>query len=242
MDQPRLALLNASHDDLNTTRNFRRELDASLSEFDVTADSLPSSYAYDGVVITGSRSSVYWDEPWIDPTKAWVRGAIERDLPCLGVCWGHQLLGDVLGGTVEDMGVYEVGYSTIEHTGDSLLFDGIDSEFTSFTSHSDALTTLPPNATPIAENEYSNHGFRCGRCFGIQFHPEYDIRSARDLIRQKDLSSDRETELLESVTADAYERACASKLVFENFLGFVKAVSGSNSPTSNPPIPSDRTG
>src|SRR6056297_3272092 len=107
MRRPRLALLNASHGDENVPRNYRRELSGSLEEFDVTDGSLPADYGYDGVVITGSRASVYWEEPWIDATKDWVAGAVERDLPCLGICWGHQLLASVLGGEVADMGVYE---------------------------------------------------------------------------------------------------------------------------------------
>ena len=76
------------------------------------------------MIVTGSRSSVYWDEPWIPPLKGWVGDAIERDVPFLGVCYGHQLLADVLGGTVEGMGDYEIGYNPITRTADSPLFDG----------------------------------------------------------------------------------------------------------------------
>ena len=54
----RIALLNASHNDPNTTRNFRRELDADLSEFSVTDGDLPDGYGFDAVVVTGSRASV----------------------------------------------------------------------------------------------------------------------------------------------------------------------------------------
>jgi len=224
MSQLRLAVLNAAHQDENTTRNFRRELDASLSEFSVTDGEFPDDFAFDGVVVTGSRSSVYWDEPWIEPTKAWVREAIDRGLPCLGVCWGHQLLAAALGGTVSDMGVYEVGYSEIEQVSDSRLFDGIGQTFTAFTSHSDAVTELPPGAEPLAENEYSNHGFRKGRVFGVQFHPEYDMKTARDLVKRKELSDDRLQSVLDEITAENYQTACEAKLVFENFTEFAREV------------------
>ncbi len=222
MSQLRIAVLNAAHEDRNTTRNFRRELDASLSEFDVTSGETPDSFEFDGAVVTGSRSSVYWDEDWIQPTKAWVSDAIDRGIPFLGVCWGHQLLADVLGGTVEDMGAYEVGYSSIEQVGESRLFDGIDTEFTAFTSHSDEVSTLPPGSEPLATNEYSNHGFRKDRVFGVQFHPEYDTKTARELVHRKELSDERLQSVLDEITEENYQQACEAKLVFDNFLAFVR--------------------
>ncbi|SFC26023.1 GMP synthase (glutamine-hydrolysing) [Halobiforma haloterrestris] len=224
MDRLRIAVLNAAHRDENTTRNFRRELDASLSEFDVTEGEIPTDYDYDGAVVTGSRSSVYWDEEWIDATKGWVAEAIDRGVPFLGVCWGHQLLADVLGGTVEDMGTYEVGYSDIEQVADSRLFDDVPGEFLAFTSHSDAVSELPPGAKPLAENEYSNHGFRKDRAFGVQFHPEYDSKTARELVHRKELSDERLESILEEITAENYRRACPAKLVFDNFLEYVREV------------------
>ncbi|WP_049924247.1 type 1 glutamine amidotransferase [Halopiger djelfimassiliensis] len=229
MSQLRIAVLNAAHRDENTTRNFRRELDASLAEFDVTDGEVPAGFEFDAAVVTGSRSSVYWDEDWIRSTAAWVDDAIERGLPALGICWGHQLLADVLGGTVEDMGAYEVGYSEIEQVADSRLFDGISGEFTAFTSHSDAVSELPPGATPLAENRYSNHGFRKDRVFGVQFHPEYDPETARELVHRKDLSDDRLESVLAEITAENYREACEAKLVFENFLEFVREIAADGS-------------
>ncbi len=222
MHQPQLAVLDASHGDPNTRRNFRRELDASLAEFDVTNNQLPTTFEFDGLVVTGSRSSVYWDEPWIEATKAWVEEALARDLPALGICWGHQLLAAVCGGTVEPMGVYEVGYSEIERLGESQLLAGIPEAFTAFTSHSDAVTELPPNATPLAENEYSVHGFRADHVFGVQFHPEYDPKTARDLVYEKDLSTEQREAVLAEITAENYAAAGPAKRVFENFLEVVR--------------------
>ncbi|WP_222915577.1 type 1 glutamine amidotransferase [Natrinema sp. SYSU A 869] len=224
MDQLRVAVLNAAHRDENTTRNFRRELDASLAEFDATDGTVPDDFDYDGAVVTGSRSSVYWDDDWMAPVKKWVGDAIDRGIPFLGVCWGHQLLADVLGGTVADMGAYEVGYSEIEQTADSRLFDGIDDTFTAFTSHSDAVAALPSGAEPLAENDYSNHGFRKDRVFGVQFHPEYDMRTARELVHRKELSDERLESILGEITEANYREACEAKLVFDNFLEFVRNV------------------
>ncbi|WP_254532159.1 type 1 glutamine amidotransferase [Natrinema gelatinilyticum] len=243
MSHVRIAVLNAAYRDENTTRNFRRELDASLAEFDVTDGTVPDDFDYDAAVITGSRASVYWDEDWMRPLTEWVGDAIDRGMPFLGVCWGHQFLADVLGGTVDDMGVYEVGYSEIEHRGNSRLFDGIDESFTVFTSHTDEVSELPPGSTPLAENDYSNHGFRKDRVFGVQFHPEYDIATARGLVNRKDLSDERRETLLDEITETNYQRTCEAKLVFDNFLEFVREVTATDAATDEPPREtSPRTG
>jgi GMP synthase (glutamine-hydrolysing) len=220
--RPRIALLDASHDDPNTPRNFRRELDADVSRFDVVDREFPDHEAFDALVVTGSRASVYWDEPWIDETRAFVRDALDHGVPALGVCWGHQLLADALGGTVEPMGEYELGYRTVRHSGAG-LFEDVPEEFTVFTTHSDAVMELPEGADRIAENDYGIHGFRHDNVYGIQSHPEYDPRTAEDVVRGKDhLPEERIESVCEGITDEAYAAAKPAKNVFDNFCASVQ--------------------
>ena len=212
----RIALLNASYGDFNTARNFRWELDGDLSVFSAVDRELPTSYEFDAVVVTGSRASVYEEEPWIADARDWVAGALDRGLPALGICWGHQLLADVLGGTVEPMGEYELGYRTVRHTGDD-IFEGVPETFTVFTTHSDAVTDLPPDADRIAENEYGIQGFRHGNVYGLQSHPEYDPRTAEAVTRGKDLPEERIESVCAGITESTYDEAKAAKRVFDNF-------------------------
>jgi GMP synthase (glutamine-hydrolysing) len=227
-DRPRLALLVAAHDGDSTRRNFRRELDADLVELDAH-DSLPpvERLDVDGIVVTGSRSSVYGDEAWVPPLVEWVRTAVEdHDLPALGVCFGHQTLATALGGRVEHMGDYEIGYREIDRDGDDPVLDGVDDRFLAFTTHQDAVVDLPPDATRIASNDYGVQGFRVGRAWGVQFHPEYDLDTAARIAETKrdhDLLTGAEIdEVLTGVTAENYDRACGTKRLFENFLGVVE--------------------
>ena len=222
MTRPRIALLNAAHDGDHTRRNFRRELDADLVEYRTTERDLPKDFAFDGCLVTGSRASVYWDEPWIADLKAWVGEAVDRGLPFLGVCYGHQLLADVLGGEVEAMGDYEIGYRTVEHDGEAALMAGVDPEFTVFTTHSDRVTEVPPGAEVFAENDYGVHGFRAGDVWAVQFHPEYDLETAESVTRGKDLPDDRIQRVLDGIHDDNYAAACEAKQLFENFLRFVR--------------------
>ncbi|WP_324664531.1 type 1 glutamine amidotransferase [Haloarcula sediminis] len=221
----RLALLNAAQAADETRENFRRELDADLDVFHCPSGEVPPDFRYDGFVVTGSWASVYWDREWIGRLKTWVGDAVEAGLPALGVCYGHQLLADVLGGRVRSMGEYEIGYRTVEQDGDNRLLDGLDDRLTVFTTHSDHVVEAPPGATVFARNDYGIHGFRKDRVFAVQFHPEYDMATARSVTRGKDELPDQRIEaVLADITVDNYEVACEAKQLFDNFLAFVEEV------------------
>ena len=223
--RPRIALLNAAHDGAANRRNFRRELDADLVEYDVTERELPADFAFDGCLVTGSRASVYWDEPWIADLESWVGDAIDRGLPALGVCFGHQLLAHTLGGRVEPMDDYEIGYRTVEHDGENELLDGVSESFTVFTTHSDHVARLPPGAEQFAENDYGVHGFRKGHVFSVQFHPEYDPETAEMVTTSKDeLADERVKRVVDGITAENHRAACEAKRLFENFTDYVRTV------------------
>jgi GMP synthase (glutamine-hydrolysing) len=222
MSRPRIALLVAAHEDHHTSRNFRREVDADLVEYHVPGGQLPETYDFDGAIVTGSRASVYWDEDWIPTLKEWVGEAVDRGVPFLGVCYGHQLLADVLGGTVEPMDGYEIGYRTVEHDGSSRLLEGIDREFTVFTTHSDAVTEVPPEAEVVAENDYGIHGFRTDGVWTVQFHPEYDMDTAERVTKGKDLDEERRERVLAGINPENYDAACEAKRLFENFVDLVE--------------------
>lgn len=233
MSTPRIALLNAAHDEAETRRNFHREVDANLTEYDVTERELPRTLGFDACIITGSRASVYWDRPWIAELKEWVGPAVRRGMPFLGVCFGHQLLASVLGGSVKHMGEYEIGYRRIEHDGECPLFEGIDDRFTAFTTHSDHVTRLPPGARRVAKNEYGIHGFRKDDVFAVQFHPEYDTAMAERITRGKDeLTEETRQRVLDDINDDNYAAACETKAVFDNFVAYVRNRRDAEEPTA----------
>ena len=220
----RIALLNTAHKREMTRRNFRREIDADTVEFHCPSGEVPAGFGYDGFVVTGSGASVYRDRDWIDSLKTWVSGAVEAGLPGLGVCFGHQLLADAMGGRVEDMGEYEIGYRTVRHDGENDLLVGVEEEMTVFTSHSDRVAEKPPGSTVFARNDYGIHGFRKGDVFGVQFHPEYDMETAEEVAKGKegDLPQERIERVLDGVHRDNYREASEAKNLFDNFLSYTE--------------------
>lgn len=223
MERIRLALLMTSYERYHTRRNYRRELDADLVEYEVTDGDLPEGFEFDGFVVTGSAASVYWDEGWIARAGAWATEALERGIPALGICFGHQFLADVLGGTVEDMGEYELGYRSVRRAGESTLLSGLPEEFVVFETHSDRVVELPPGARLTAENEYGVQGFETDLAYAVQFHPEYDTETAREVTRGKEtVTEQRKRRVLDGIDEETYREACEAKVLFDNFTGLVR--------------------
>ena len=69
-------------------------------ESEASPRALPDPESVAGIVVTGSGAMVSHREPWSEATAAWLALAAQTDTPCLGICYGHQLLAHALGGSV----------------------------------------------------------------------------------------------------------------------------------------------
>lgn len=219
-----VALLNAAYNGDATRENFSRDVPADLDYYDATDGDLPDHDDVDAAVVTGSKASAYWEEAWIDSLRSWLREADDRDLPIFGVCFGHQIVADALGGTVGDMGEYELGYHAVDRVAESPLFDGVDEEFVAFCTHHDEVTELPPGAQLTARNEYAIQGFRRGNAFGVQFHPEFDRDTAERVASGKDLPDEEVDHALATITDERVAAADRTKRVFGNFVRYAESV------------------
>jgi GMP synthase (glutamine-hydrolysing) len=232
-DGPHVALLDASLGDTHVQRNFTRELDARLSIVRVSegeplapwpdAGAPRADWPYDALIVSGSQSSVYDDRPWIASVERYVQRVLASQAPVLGVCWGHQLLAQALGGTVRNQERYELGYVSVEQVAEDPIWDDVPHPFTVFATHSDAVTRLPQDATLLAENEAGVQAFRHGSAVGVQFHPEYDRRCAQDMIRRKSLPDAEKQAARDTITDANVQAARAPKQLLHNFLRMAKA-------------------
>jgi GMP synthase (glutamine-hydrolysing) len=144
---------------------------------------------HDGIIVTGSTSSAFRPEPWMEPLLAFLRRAEHTGVPLLGVCFGSQILAQARGGEVVlNPAGWEIGGVSIGLTPagmDDPLFEGIPSRFRSLATHEDRIETLPPGAVLLAGNDGTPvQAFRIGQAvWGVQFHPELSRAALDQLIR-----------------------------------------------------------
>ena len=136
---------------------------------DVVDGVFPSGPAdCDGWLITGSRHGAYEDHPWIPPLEDLIRAIGEAGQPLVGVCFGHQIIAQALGGRVEKFaGGWVVGRQTYDWQGETLALNAW---------HQDQVVDLPPGAEVLAANDRCAHAaLRLGpSILTVQAHPEFD--------------------------------------------------------------------
>jgi len=132
------------------------------------------------LVVTGSSAHVPDREPWVLEGEQFLREVVARGVPTLGVCFGHQMLGQGLGGRcVRNPRGREIGTLRIERLAGAAsdpLFGDVAEVFEANVTHLDTVSELPPGAVPLARTaQEDHHAVRFGEtCWGVQFHPEID--------------------------------------------------------------------
>lgn len=140
---------------------------------------LPSGPTLSGAVITGSHSMVTEEGEWMTRLQEWIREAVSRKTPLLGICFGHQLLARALGGAVADNPKgREVGTVTIHMAENGTcdpLFEGLPRDFGAHVEHTQSVVAPPEGAVVLASSPGDDcHAMRIGRsAWGVQFHPEF---------------------------------------------------------------------
>jgi GMP synthase-like glutamine amidotransferase len=137
------------------------------------------------MVMGGSQQA--WDEQgnaWLRQEKTFVAEALAQGKLYLGICFGAQLLAEVLGGKIFPNEHKEIGWHEVSLNRDgrdSFLFQNVPPSFVTFHWHSDHFS-LPDHCTRLAFSPPTeNQAFVCNQrpAVGLQFHPEY----TRDMVR-----------------------------------------------------------
>lgn len=176
-----------------------------------------------GLVITGSPESVTTRAPWILEAERGVRAGVEAGLPTLGVCFGHQLLAQALGGEVEqNPRGREMGTVGVRLLASDPLLAGLPSTLEANMSHRDSATRLPAGAVVLGASDLDPNALvRFGeRAIGMQFHPEFDALVMRDYIEAR-----RSVLTAEGIDPDRL-RADDAPLAVELLRRFVRLAAG----------------
>ncbi len=159
--------------------------DLRFTTWNVEAGELPGSVgAADGFLITGSKSSVYDDKDWIRALESFVRECHAARRKIIGICFGHQLVAQALGGSVgkSDKG-WGVGVNC--YNVDLTTFDLADGDqFCLLASHQDQVMVMPPGAQLIATNDHCEvAGMTLGNhILTFQGHPEFTPEYSREIM------------------------------------------------------------
>ena len=169
-------------------------------------EKIPEGIDFDGLWVLGGPMDV-WDEatlPWLKAEKAFIRSQVyDNGIPFLGICLGHQLLAESLGGKVAksvnpEVGILDVSLTDSGQTG--IFFDGIPERFKTLQWHGAEVTELPPGAKSLAWSG-SCHVQAMQwetRAFSVQFHLEIEHNTVKSWAEIPEYRSSLEQEMGEN--------------------------------------------
>ena len=135
----------------------------------------------DAWVLTGSPLGVYEPHDFIAPLEALTRDIVAAERPLAGICFGHQLIAQALGGqVVKHPGGWRIGPEPYR-------FDGVANPIRLHAWHQDQVTEAPPEARVIASGpDCAIAAMTIGdHVLSLQAHPEFSNAVLRDLIEAR---------------------------------------------------------
>jgi GMP synthase-like glutamine amidotransferase len=133
----------------------------------------------EGWLITGSRHGAYEDHPWIAPLERLIRDIHAARVPLVGICFGHQIVAQALGGKVaKHPGGWAVGRQEYDFGGERVALNAW---------HQDQVVERPEGArvaasSPFCENAALLYG---DRIYTVQAHPEFNRGFVADMIPKR---------------------------------------------------------
>lgn len=156
----------------------------------------PSLEGIDSVIMFGSFTHAYEESTraWVEREVDFVRNVRAQGTPYLGICFGAQILAEVLGGRTVKAERLEAGMITFEAKPDCPVAVG-----PWFSWHNDKVE-LPADVDVLASNEIAPQVFQSGNSLGVQFHPEVTTELMEEWLR---VGGD---ELVGKVSPDEFRR------------------------------------
>ncbi|MGY2908167.1 type 1 glutamine amidotransferase [Bradyrhizobium sp. URHC0002] len=173
---------------------------------------LPEIRGLEAVLITGSSAGVYDGFEWIAPLEAFVRTSHQRKVPMVGVCFGHQLIAQALGGTARKS---EKGWGLGRHVYDVAAGNGLveGAHIALACSHQDQVITPPAGTKTILSSDFTPYAgllYAGGTTFSVQAHPEFTLGFALaccEMVRSKGHAPDSVVTSAQASLAEPLESA-----------------------------------
>jgi GMP synthase-like glutamine amidotransferase len=144
-------------------------------------EALPDPHGLEAILITGAAAGVYDGLDWIAPLEDFVRTAHANNTPMVGICFGHQLIAQALGGVVRksEKG-WGIGRHVYQVAPDNGFING--DELAIACSHQDQVIEAPEGARTILSSQFTPHAgllYANGTTLSVQPHPEFDLGFAQ---------------------------------------------------------------
>jgi len=139
----------------------------------------------DGWIVTGSPHGVYEEHSWIPIVSQLIKDIYDNKLPIFGVCFGHQLIAQALGGNVEKSTKgWGLGLHTYQINNKTNYMGNLSSEVTLNICHQDQVLSPPNGATVYAKSDFcENAGFYIkDKVLTMQAHPEFLVDFIKALL------------------------------------------------------------
>jgi len=238
-----MRLLVFQHLDIEHPGIFRDFLAADRIEWDVVEldanASIPALDDYAALLVMGGPMDVWEEEehPWLITEKRAIREAVaERRMPYLGICLGHQLLADALGGTVGKMPEPEVGMMEVELTDVAQrdpVFSGMAATVSCLQWHGAAVLEPPLGASVLATSPRCDvQAMRVGsHAWGIQYHvevteqtvPQWAAIPAYKAALERTLGAGAAQKLAADTQRQLSVLARDARVLYDNFMRIVRA-------------------
>jgi GMP synthase-like glutamine amidotransferase len=184
--------------------------------------------SFDGAVLSGSKTRIDEDAPWIQKEMQAIRELHRHKIPTLGICYGEQLIVKTLASAAATgvAPVMEHGWVEIETTGESPVLSGLPKKFHSFEFHKDEVyRDLPARFEVVARSAdcaVQAYNLTDAPMWGLQFHPERGLEEGnRGLDRR--LAEDANYRAINRNHAEKVFSESVATTIFQNFLKLVKA-------------------
>jgi GMP synthase (glutamine-hydrolysing) len=173
---------------------------------------------FDGYIISGSRSCHKDKISWITDLKGIIKQIYDENIPCLAVCFGHQLVAHTFNGTTVRNLANEEGFqdvSTVAQDASINLFSGLPNPIKVYQSHNDAVIKAPLGSIQVIYNGKCVQYYQFGSIYSIQSHPEITVPIAVKLAK-------KENKNINAILNGANRENIQSHKVLENFSNIVK--------------------
>jgi GMP synthase-like glutamine amidotransferase len=189
-------------------------------------EQIPDPAHLQGVIVTGSAKGVYDDVPWMEPLREAIRDLYAAGVPMLGICFGHQVMAEALGGTVTKSAKgWGLGRHVYELNGAPEYISHPSGRLAVAASHQDQVIVAPATArtflsspfTPNAGLTYAN-----GAAMSMQPHPEFEIDYSAAIfeLRRNNPLSDKEVERAVDTLAQPMDNEFVAGALAAFFLQF----------------------